>query len=258
MWFSVGMERVKPMPMTTISDPACGTGGFLLAAFEYLRERSSGERENRHLRSKALVGIDLVPNVARLCAMNLFLHGIGLDAKHPVVSIGDSLESSPTQVDMVLTNPPFGKKSSFTIIGADGRSKTDKISYQRSDFWATTSNKQLNFVQHVFSMLKVGGRAAVVIPDNVLFEAVRASGLDGNYYGNATFTRYCACRLEFGIPPVSRLTFCSSIKSLKLRSRLQPDFGSTISGRTKGFLFGTIRSKPKISATSLPAIVLTM
>src|ERR1017187_10345378 len=71
---------------------------------------------------------------------------------------------------MVLTNPPFGKKSSFTIIGADGRSQTDKISYKRSDFWATTSNNQLNFVQHVYSILTENGRAAVVVPDNVLFE----------------------------------------------------------------------------------------
>ena len=72
---------------------------------------------------------------------------------------------------MVLTNPPFGKKSSFTIIGADGKNRTDRISYEREDFWATTSNKQLNFVQHVYSMLKENGRAAVVVPDNVLFES---------------------------------------------------------------------------------------
>jgi type I restriction enzyme M protein len=71
---------------------------------------------------------------------------------------------------MVLTNPPFGKKSSFTIIGADGKTQTDKISYKRQDFWATTSNKQLNFVQHVHSMIKENGRAAMVVPDNVLFE----------------------------------------------------------------------------------------
>jgi type I restriction enzyme M protein len=102
--------------------------------------------------------------------MNLFLHGIGTDNRHPVVSIRDSLESNTDSVEMVLTNPPFGKKSSFTIIGADGKSQTDKISYQRPDFWATTSNKQLNFVQHVYSMLTENGRAAVVVPDNVLFE----------------------------------------------------------------------------------------
>lgn len=119
----------------------------------------------------ALHGIDLVPNVARLCAMNLFLHGIGTDRDHPVVEIRDSLELKTEPVDMVLTNPPFGKKSSFTIIGADGRNHTDRISYEREDFWATTSNKQLNFVQHVYTMLKENGRAAVVVPDNVLFES---------------------------------------------------------------------------------------
>jgi type I restriction enzyme M protein len=102
--------------------------------------------------------------------MNLFLHGIGTDTQQPVVTIRDSLESTGGEVDMVLTNPPFGKKSSFTIIGADGKTHRDKISYKRQDFWATTSNKQLNFVQHVHSMLNENGRAAMVVPDNVLFE----------------------------------------------------------------------------------------
>lgn len=164
------VEVMRPKPMMHISDPACGTGGFLLAAFEYLKYRTTNTIEEAFLRNRALHGVDLVSNVARLCAMNLFLHGIGTDHKHPVVSISDSLESKAEPVDMVLTNPPFGKKSSFTIIGQDGKKKTDKISYERPDFWATTSNKQLNFVQHVYSMLKEGGRAAVVVPDNVLFE----------------------------------------------------------------------------------------
>jgi type I restriction enzyme M protein len=164
------VEVMHPEPMMRISDPACGTGGFLLAAFEYLKDRTKNAKEAAHLRTRTLHGVDLVPNVARLCAMNLFLHGIGNDQRHPVISIADSLESKPETVDMVLTNPPFGKKSSFTIIGAGGKKQTDKISYERSDFWATTSNKQLNFVQHVYSMLKKDGRAAVVVPDNVLFE----------------------------------------------------------------------------------------
>jgi type I restriction enzyme M protein len=164
------VEVMRPKPMMHISDPACGTGGFLLAAFDYLKTRTTNAKEMAFLRNRALHGVDLVSNVARLCAMNLFLHGIGTDHEHPVVSISDSLESKAEPVDMVLTNPPFGKKSSFTIIGQDGKKKTDKISYERSDFWATTSNKQLNFVQHVYSMLKGSGRAAVVVPDNVLFE----------------------------------------------------------------------------------------
>lgn len=164
------VEVMRPEPTMQISDPACGTGGFLLAAFEYLKNRTTNADEDLYLRTKTLHGTDLVPNVARLCAMNLFLHEIVTDLQHPVISIADSLESKTAPVDMVLTNPPFGKKSSFTIIGKDGKKKTDKITYERSDFWATTSNKQLNFVQHVYSMLKEEGRAAVVVPDNVLFE----------------------------------------------------------------------------------------
>ncbi len=165
------VEVMRPEPLMRISDPACGTGGFLLAVFEYLKSRTTNSKEAAYLRTKALHGVDLVSNVARLCAMNLFLHGIGTDPEHPVVSIGDSLvESTAELVDMVLTNPPFGKKSSFTIFGDDGKSQTEKISYQRRDFWVTTSNKQFNFVQHVYSMLKENGRAAVVVPDNVLFE----------------------------------------------------------------------------------------
>jgi len=167
------VDVMRPQPMTRIVDPACGTGGFLLAAFEYLRERVANKREDAHLRKLALHGVDLVPNVARLCAMNLFLRGIGADHMHPAITIGDSLDSEvqPTdRVDMVLTNPPFGKKSSFTIVGADGKTQTDKISYERRDFWTTTSNKQLNFVQHVYSLLRDDGQAAMVVPDNVLFE----------------------------------------------------------------------------------------
>jgi type I restriction enzyme M protein len=156
--------------MMRISDPACGTGGFLLGAFEYLKDKAVNTREATHLRTKAFHGVDLVPNVARLCAMNLFLHGIGTDHLHPAISIADSLETKSKPVDMVLTNPPFGKKSSFIIVGRDGETPSDKISYERPEFWATTSNKQLNFVQHVYSMLNDDGRAAIVVPDNVLFE----------------------------------------------------------------------------------------
>jgi type I restriction enzyme M protein len=164
------VKVMRPEPMMRISDPACGTGGFLLAAFEYLKTKTANAKEAAYLRTRALHGVDLVPNVARLCAMNLYLHGIGTDHKKPVISIRDSLESKAELVDMVLTNPPFGKKSSFTIIGESGKTLTDKISYERQDFWATTSNKQLNFVQHVYTMLTETGRAAVIVPDNVLFE----------------------------------------------------------------------------------------
>ena len=164
------VEVMRPSPGLSICDPACGTGGFLIAAFEYLREKARSEAEERFLRNRTLKGVDLVPNVARLCAMNLFLHGIGEDANHPVVEIGDSLERQGEPVDMILTNPPFGRKSSFIVVGKDGRRRSERLSYSRDDFWVTTSNKQLNFVQHIYSTLNEEGRAAVVVPDNVLFE----------------------------------------------------------------------------------------
>ena len=104
--------------------------------------------------------------------MNLYLHGIGTDPDHPPITICDSLaHESEEKVDMVLTNPPFGKKSSITVFSDGRKVDQDDIAYARSDFWATTRNKQLNFVQHVYTTLKDGGRAAIVVPDNVLFEA---------------------------------------------------------------------------------------
>ena len=164
------VEAMRPTANMTVADPACGTGGFLFGVFEYLRNKAANTEELAGLKGGALWGVELVPNVARLCAMNLFLHGIGVGHTRPVVSIGDSLASCGEPVDMVLTNPPFGRKSSVTIVGEDGKAHRDRILCSRPDFWATTSNKQLNFVQHVYSMLTNGGRAAIVVPDNVLFE----------------------------------------------------------------------------------------
>jgi type I restriction enzyme M protein len=165
------VQVMRPEPTMRIADPACGTGGFLLAAHEYLVQSnpSLDNKTKRFLYEEAIHGIDIVPSVARLCAMNLYLHGLG-GGKRLLVEIGDSLVKKPTPVDMVLTNPPFGKKSSFTVINDDGKRDTEKLYYERKDFWATTSNKQLNFVQNVYAMLATGGRAAVVVPDNVLFE----------------------------------------------------------------------------------------
>lgn len=166
------LQVMRPKPTMRIADPACGTGGFLLAAHAYLVQATRGMdgKTRRFLDEDAIHGIDIVPSVARLCAMNLYLHGMG-GGKKLLVEIGDSLVKAPAPVDMVLTNPPFGKKSSFTVINDDGKRDTEKLYYERKDFWATTSNKQLNFVQNVYAMLAPKGRAAVVVPDNVLFEA---------------------------------------------------------------------------------------
>jgi type I restriction enzyme M protein len=169
------VDVIKPAPGEVICDPACGTGGFLLAAYDYLAKHYKlDKKQKQHLRYEALRGIELVEGVGRLCAMNLYLHGIGPDdtaRSVPIDSGKDALRAPPTELcEVVLTNPPFGKKSSITVVTDEGDTDKTSISYSRPDFWTTTSNKQLNFLQHVKSQLKMNGRAAVVIPDNVLFE----------------------------------------------------------------------------------------
>lgn len=164
------VEVMRPEPGMTICDPACGTGGFLLAAHDYLTNNYKlGKAEKLFLRNKALTGMDIVDGVVRLCVMNLYLHGIGGNGS--TIERADSLLADPgRRYDMVLTNPPFGRKSSFTFTTEEGEEDKDSLIYERDDFWATTSNKQLNFVQHIKTILDINGRAAVVIPDNVLFE----------------------------------------------------------------------------------------
>ena len=126
--------------------------------------------QKKHLKEKAFTGYELVQSTARLAAMNMMLHGIGSDKSVPIV-VGDALAADPGErFDVVLENPPFGKKSSTMISGAEGKVSTKKDVIERDDFWATTSNKQLNFVQHIKTLLKQHGRAVVVLPDNVLFE----------------------------------------------------------------------------------------
>ncbi|NLF83729.1 MAG: N-6 DNA methylase, partial [Candidatus Gastranaerophilales bacterium] len=163
------VEVMKPTCEMTIHDPACGTGGFLLAAYEYMKTQTNDREKLKSLREEKFSGKDITPLVVSLCAMNLYLHGIG--GTKSLVEQADSLISSGNdRFDMVLTNPPFGKKSSTKIMGEDGTVNIEKEDYQRDDFIATTSNKQINFLQHIMTVLKMHGRAAVVIPDNVLFE----------------------------------------------------------------------------------------
>lgn len=166
------VDAVAPKPGETICDPACGTGGFLLVAHDYVVKHNPNltKAEKRNLKEETLKGYELVQSVVRLCAMNLLLHGIGSQDFEPIEA-ADSLASDPGErFNVVLTNPPFGKKSSYTVVGQEGEVSKERETYERDDFWATTSNKQLNFVQHVKTILAVNGRAAVVVPDNVLFE----------------------------------------------------------------------------------------
>lgn len=163
---------VQPKPMKTIADPACGTGGFFLAAYDWIVANNQLDPEEKEfLKRKTFHGNEIVANTRRLCLMNMYLHNIGEIDGESFISSNDALVSDDgSRYDYVLANPPFGKKSSMTITNAQGEAEKEDLSYNRQDFWETTSNKQLNFLQHIRTMLKVTGEAAVVLPDNVLFE----------------------------------------------------------------------------------------
>ena len=168
----VMVECVRPEAGKTIADPACGTGGFFLAAYDFLvAAHQMDKNQKAFLKHDTFYGNEIVPGTRRLALMNMFLHNIGEIDGDSMVSPNDALvAASAKSFDYVLANPPFGKKSSMSFTNEEGEQEKDDLTYNRQDFWATTSNKQLNFVQHIRSMLKTTGRAAVVVPDNVLFE----------------------------------------------------------------------------------------
>lgn len=167
------VQCMRPEPLKTIADPACGTGGFLLAAYDYIVDKHNLDKEQkRFLKLSTFYGNEIVANTRRLALMNMFLHNIGDIDSESFISPADALVADTgLRVDYVLTNPPFGKKSSMTFTNDDGEQESEDLTYNRQDFWAASSNKQLNFVQHIRTLLKSDGKAAVVVPDNVLFEA---------------------------------------------------------------------------------------
>lgn len=166
------VECLQPEPMKTIADPACGTGGFFLAAYDWIVENRNLDKEAaKFLKYETFFGNEIVASTRRLALMNLFLHNIGDIDSDNFISPNDSLITTlSTKYDYILANPPFGKKSSMTFTNEAGEQEKEDLTYNRQDFWVTTSNKQLNFVQHIRTMLKTTGQAAVVLPDNVLFE----------------------------------------------------------------------------------------
>lgn len=154
-----------------------GAHGFLTVAYESVlhhHEKEMDRDDKRRLKEELVTAQELVPETARLCAMNLYLHGVtgGKDENAtPVISGKSSLDTQPTKLySMVLANPPFGKKQSLKTVNEEGELDNEDEEVVRQDFWVSTANKQLNFVQHIFNLLKVEGRAGVVLPDNVLFE----------------------------------------------------------------------------------------
>ncbi len=163
---------VQPSPQKTIIDPACGTGGFFLASYDYITSHNELDRDQKEfLKTKTFFGNEIVANTRRMCLMNMFLHNIGEIDGETFISSADALVADEgKRYDYVLANPPFGKKSSLTITNEEGEQEKEDLVYNRQDFWVTTSNKQLNFLQHIRTLLKESGVAAVVLPDNVLFE----------------------------------------------------------------------------------------
>ena len=166
------VECVRPRPNKSIADPACGNGGFFLAAYDFLVTTHQLDKSQKtFLKHETFFGNEIVPGTRRLCLMNMFLHNIGEIDGNSLVSPNDALVADDgKRFDYVLANPPFGKKSAMSFTNDDGEQARDDLTYNRQDFWATTSNKQLNFVMHIRNMLKTTGMAAVVVPDNVLFE----------------------------------------------------------------------------------------
>ena len=190
------VDVMQPGPEDTVCDPACGTGGFLLGAHDFVvREhgKTLDPDQKLHLREDFVRGWEIVPATARLCIMNLYLHGISAD-ESPIHSGVDSLANDPGQrFSMVLTNPPFGKKSSIQVVNREGELEKESHTYERQDFWTSTKNKQLNFLQHVKTLLKRHGSCAIVVPDNVLFE------------GGAGETVRCNLLQQFDIHTLLRL-----------------------------------------------------
>lgn len=239
---------IRPQPMKTIADPACGTGGFFLIANEWLSGTGEWLKENQSwlnrdlpklnkkqkefLRDGTFHGNEIVPNTRRMCLMNLFLHNIGELEGEPSVERSDALISEPKQkVDYVLANPPFGKKSSMTITNEDGEEDKEALTYERQDFWETTSNKQLNFLQHIVSMLKVDGKAAVVLPDNVLFEGGAGEKIRRKLLENCDV--HTILRLPTGI------FYAQGVKANVVFFDAKPKDGQT---HTKGIWFYDLRT----------------
>ena len=194
------VDCVQPTVRDTVVDPAAGTAGFLLEAYRHAAEHAEQltPTERDHLRDGFAHGFEIHDGTARLAAMNLILHGMGKPIGESPIEVRDALIALPARRwSVVLSNPPFGRKSSLTMVGADGREAREDREIERQDFVVTTSNKQLNFLQHIASILDINGRAAVVLPDNVLFEGGAGEKLRRRLL--ADFDLHTMLRLPTGI-----------------------------------------------------------
>lgn len=231
------VDCIRPQIGETVCDPACGTGGFLLAAYDYMKEQSFNIAKINFLNNEALHGVDNTPLVVTLASMNLYLHGIGTD-RSPVVC-EDSLEKEPsTMVDVILANPPFGTRPAGSV------------DINRQDFYVETKNNQLNFLQHMMLMLKTGGRAAVVLPDNVLFEGGAGETIRKRLLTD--FNLHTILRLPTGI------FYAQGVKANVLflpKDSLQKKYGSTTIVQTSNIRLLPTNSNVIIWMISFPVII---
>lgn len=164
------VEVLQPNINAKVFDPCAWTWGFLLEAHDYILKHWNLDRdEQKKLKNNLIFWNELVASTARLAVMNMFLHGIW-ETESPITVWDSLIKPTSEKYEIILTNPPFWKKSSDTFLTDDWKIAKNDNTIVREDFWTTTSNKQLNFVQHIYSSLKINWRAWVVLPDNVLFE----------------------------------------------------------------------------------------
>ena len=186
------VDVVQPTVTDCVTDPACGTGGFLLAAHTHAKRPDLTPPEREHLRTTFAHGVDIGSTTSRLASMNLLLHGLGSMDGESLIEHNDALIADPgRRWSVVLANPPFGRSSSSDISASEGSE------IFRQDFVVTTSNKQLNFLQHIMTVLDINGRAGVVLPDNVLFEGGAGEALRRRLLG--AFDFHTLLRLPTGI-----------------------------------------------------------
>lgn len=221
------VECVRPQADTLIADPAAGTGGFLLAAYSYLEKHANLNTEQKaRLKNGTFFGNEIVANTRRLCLMNLFLHGIGeMDGESPISSDDSLVAPSARKVDLVLANPPFGKKSSMTITNAEGEAETEDFVYNRQDFWATTSNKQVNFLQHIYTMLKNTGGQPWSCPIMCCLKATQAKSCVRSFCKLLTCIQFYVYRQVFSTQMVLRQMYCFLITVPHKSNRLPKKFG---------------------------------
>lgn len=191
------VDVTDPKITETVADPACGTGGFLLAAYDHMKGQSKEISKQNFLKNNAFFGADNTPLVVTLASMNLYLHDIGTN-KSPIVCQDSLLDTSDRMFDVILANPPFGTRPQGSV----------EVYANRPEF-VKTSDNQVNFLQHIMSIVKTGGRVAVVLPDNVLTDGNATAKVRENFLKSLIYILFFVCRQVFSMHKALKQMSCS-------------------------------------------------